>query len=130
MLTAELSSPPDRPLAVVGCILRGGGSRSRQNSPRTISSQRYRVESVAVGIPVARYPPHRSVRALISAYGSYLRYLAAKRDWGYGWSTRGWGIQRTAQRCIRVQGSRCFWLRQSKLRRQSRVTLSRKIPRR
>ena len=45
MLTAELSSPPDRPLAVVGCILRGGGSRSRQNSPRTVSSQRYRVES-------------------------------------------------------------------------------------
>jgi hypothetical protein len=28
--------------------------------------------SIAVGISVARYPPHRSVRALISAYGSYL----------------------------------------------------------
>ena len=27
---------------------------------------------VAVGIPVARYPPHGSVRALINAYGSYL----------------------------------------------------------
>ena len=27
---------------------------------------------VAVGIPVARHPPHRSVRALVSAYGSYL----------------------------------------------------------
>jgi len=28
--------------------------------------------SVAVGIPVAWYPPHGSVRALVSAYGSYL----------------------------------------------------------
>jgi isocitrate/isopropylmalate dehydrogenase len=27
---------------------------------------------IAVGIPVARYPPHRSGRALISASGSYL----------------------------------------------------------
>jgi hypothetical protein len=26
--------------------------------------------AVAVGIPVTRHPPHRSVRALISAYGS------------------------------------------------------------
>src|SRR5712692_2674533 len=29
-------------------------------------------EPVAVGIPVAWYPPHGSVRALVSAYGSYL----------------------------------------------------------
>ena len=28
---------------------------------------------VAVGIPVARYPPHRSVREYITSYGSYLR---------------------------------------------------------
>ena len=28
--------------------------------------------SVAVGIPVAWYPPHGSVHALVSAYGSYL----------------------------------------------------------
>src|SRR3974390_3881375 len=28
--------------------------------------------AIAVGIPVARHPPHRTVRALISAYGSYL----------------------------------------------------------
>jgi enediyne biosynthesis protein E4 len=28
---------------------------------------------IAVGIPVARYPPHRPVRALASAYGSYRR---------------------------------------------------------
>jgi hypothetical protein len=34
--------------------------------PRAI---RFRV-AVAVGIPVTRHPPHRSVRALISAYGS------------------------------------------------------------
>jgi DNA replication protein DnaC len=35
--------------------------------------------AVAVGIPVAWHPPHGSVRALISAYGSYLGYLAARR---------------------------------------------------
>ncbi len=35
--------------------------------------------AVAVGIRVAPYPPHRSVRALISAYGSCLGYMAAKR---------------------------------------------------
>src|SRR6202023_4261110 len=29
-------------------------------------------EEVAVGIPVARHPPRRSVRALVSAHGSYL----------------------------------------------------------
>ena len=37
---------------------------------------------IAVGIPVARYPPLRSVRALLSAYGSYLGWLAAKRTLG------------------------------------------------
>jgi hypothetical protein len=34
---------------------------------------------VAVGTSVARCPPHRSVRALASAYGSYLGWVAAKR---------------------------------------------------
>jgi hypothetical protein len=34
---------------------------------------------VAVGTSVARCPPHRSVRALVSAYGSYLGWMAAKR---------------------------------------------------
>jgi hypothetical protein len=28
------------------------------------------ISGIAVGIPIARYPPHGSVRALISAYGS------------------------------------------------------------
>jgi hypothetical protein len=37
---------------------------------------------VAVGISVARYPPHGSVRALTSAYGSYLGWLATKRSSG------------------------------------------------
>ena len=51
---------------------------------------------VAVGIPVARYPPHRSVRALLSAYGSYLRCVAANRSVGQGCNTRGGGSQRVA----------------------------------
>jgi hypothetical protein len=38
-------------------------------SPRGIAAP---TNWVAVGIPVTRHPPHRSVRALISAYGSYL----------------------------------------------------------
>ena len=41
-----------------------------------------RVIEIAVGIPVARYPPHRPVRALTSAYGSYLGWVAAKRALG------------------------------------------------
>jgi hypothetical protein len=35
--------------------------------------------TVTVGIPVVEYSPHRSVRALTSAFGSYLRYGAAWR---------------------------------------------------
>ena len=47
-------------------------------------AQTVKVNWVAVGIPVARYPPHRSVRALVSAYGSYLGCKAAKRAVGQG----------------------------------------------
>ncbi len=32
----------------------------------------WRNGQVAVGMPITQHPPHRSVRALISAYGSYL----------------------------------------------------------
>src|SRR5215472_3848865 len=39
---------------------------------------------VAVGTPVAQRPPRGSVRALISAHGSYRGYLASKRTMGYG----------------------------------------------
>jgi hypothetical protein len=35
---------------------------------------------VAVGTIIADRPPHRSVRALISAYGSYLGWLAASNQ--------------------------------------------------
>jgi len=38
--------------------------------------------AIAVGIPVARYPPHGPARALISACGSYLGCVAAKRTLG------------------------------------------------
>ena len=34
---------------------------------------------IAVGTPVARCPPHRPGRALISASGSYLGWITAKR---------------------------------------------------
>ena len=37
---------------------------------------------VAVGTPVAQRPPRGSVRALISAHGSYRGYLASKRTMG------------------------------------------------
>src|SRR5215831_16942312 len=66
--------------------------------------------AVAVGIPVARYPPHRSVRALLSAYGSYLRWVAANRSVGQGCNTRGGGSQRVAHGTIRSQVQRRRWL--------------------
>jgi hypothetical protein len=40
--------------------------------------------TVAVGTPVAQRSPRGSVRALISAHGSYHRYLASKRTRGCG----------------------------------------------
>ena len=72
----------------------------RRNSSRSRIPPRYpsfakvnqRV-AVAVGIPVTRYPPHRSVRALISAYGSYLGCMAANRSDGQGCTTCGAGNQ-------------------------------------
>src|SRR5215472_15191726 len=67
--------------------------------------------SIAVGIPGSQYPPHRSVRALSSAYGSYLGWLAAKRTPGQGWSTRGMGSQWPVNRRIRAQEGRCGWPR-------------------
>jgi hypothetical protein len=68
-------------------------------------------ETVAVGIPVTRYPPHRSVRALVSAYGSYLGCVAAKRSDGQGCSTCGAGSQRVASLRSRFQLRRWRWLR-------------------
>ena len=49
-----------------------------------------RFKPVAVGIPVTRHPPHRSVRALISAYGSSLRCWrpTARRTPPNPWHTR------------------------------------------
>ena len=49
------------------------------------------VELVAVGTSVTGRPPHRSVRAHFSAYGSYLRYLASKRAPGSGCRIRAEG---------------------------------------
>ena len=39
---------------------------------------------VAVGMPVARHPPHRSVHDGSPSYGSYLEYLASNRSHGRG----------------------------------------------
>ena len=50
--------------------------QSRCRLPSTNPS----IDEVAVGTIIADRPPHRSVRALISAYGSYLGYVAAKRS--------------------------------------------------
>src|SRR5215831_17519403 len=86
------------------------------------------IVAVAVGIPVARYPPHRSVRALLSAYGSYLRWVAANRSVGQGCNTRGGGSQRVAHGTIRSQGQRRRWLRWSSGVRHSRVNRVRKVP--
>ena len=45
--------------------------------------------TVAVGTSVTGCPPHRSVRAHFSAYGSYLGCLASNRTPGSGCSIRG-----------------------------------------
>jgi hypothetical protein len=42
------------------------------------------VMGVAVGMPVARHPPHRSVHDGSPSYGSYLEYLASNRSHGRG----------------------------------------------
>ena len=51
---------------------------------RIIDDVAYLCEGVAVGTPVAQRPPRGTVRALISAHGSYRGYLASKRTMGYG----------------------------------------------
>jgi hypothetical protein len=40
---------------------------------------------VAVGMPVTRHPPHRSVHDGSPSYGSDLEYLASNRSHGRGW---------------------------------------------
>jgi hypothetical protein len=60
-----------------------GALRVAGNSPgtRTVGvSLRGLVNAVAVGTIIADRPPAQTVRALISAYGSYLGYVAAKRS--------------------------------------------------
>ncbi len=44
---------------------------------------------IAVGTIIADCPPHGPGRALISASGSYLGRVAAKRASGKGWSACG-----------------------------------------
>ena len=54
------------------------------------AAHKSRSNPVAVGIPVTRHPPHRSVRALITAYGSSLRCWrqTARRTPPDPWHTR------------------------------------------
>jgi len=89
-----------------------------------------RRRAVAVGIPVARHPPHRSVRALLSAYGSYLGCMAANRSDGQGCSMRGAGNQYSASLPSQFQLRRWRWLRWRSCVRHSRVNRSRKVRRR
>jgi hypothetical protein len=49
------------------------------------------LRSVAVGTSLTERPPHRSVRAHSSAYGSYLGCLASNRTPGSGCRIRGRG---------------------------------------
>ncbi len=55
----------------------GKPTRGIRRPPRPVSESRHQ-RSVAVGTIVTDRPPHRSVRAHFSAYGSYLGYLASK----------------------------------------------------
>jgi hypothetical protein len=60
-----------------GDRMRGRGiAESDSNEPEMRSA----LAEVAVGTIIVHRPPHRSVRALVSAYGSYLGYMAAKRS--------------------------------------------------
>jgi len=53
-------------------LLSGPASRRVLFHPcASLSLHVHHVVKVAVGIPVSWYPPHGSVRALLSAYGSY-----------------------------------------------------------
>jgi hypothetical protein len=54
-------------------------------------------EIVAVGTPVSPTPPAQNRTCRITAYGSYLRYLASKRRLGCGWRTVTLGIQRATK---------------------------------
>ena len=63
---------------------------------------------IGVGIVIAHNPLRGPGRALISASGSYLGCLAAKRSAGYGWSTRGCGSQRSPNANVRIHENGCF----------------------
>ena len=60
------------------------GSPTLQPSGQVSESPFFDRRLVAVGTPVTRRPPHRSVRAHFSAYGSYLGCLASNRTPGSG----------------------------------------------
>src|SRR6266480_55611 len=57
LCSALLSGPASRRVLFHSCV--------------SLSLHVHHVVKVAVGIPVSWYPPHGSVRALLSAYGSY-----------------------------------------------------------
>ncbi len=58
-------------------------------------------------------PPHRSVRTLPGANGSYIRFRAEKRYSGCGWGTRGRGIRRTASMSVPAYRNRRTRLRRN-----------------
>src|SRR6266704_6844715 len=71
-------------------------------------------------------PPAQIPACGITALGSYLGCVAAKRASGNGCTMRVGGSQRVTMRFIRVQGSRDFWLRRRSAWYQCRVTWVRK----
>jgi hypothetical protein len=69
-------------LAVVKRTAQVRGFRSVSGYIQAVLTRDLRDSLVAVGTTISGRPPHRSVRAHFSAYGSYLGCLAAKRCWG------------------------------------------------
>ena len=76
------------------------------------------LEELCARIAVAE-PPSQNRTCGLPVYGSHLGCLTAKRCFGQGWRTRGWGSQESAIFVIRSQVVRSFWRRLSKRRHRS-----------
>ena len=77
---------------------------------------------------LSRHNPHRPGRALISASGSYLRWVAAKRASGReGAHAVEEAIAEPKRECVSMR-IRCVWLLRRILRHQSAITRSRNTP--
>src|SRR5216684_9206250 len=75
------------------CSRRIHDENRRQNQSRTSTNSQ--AARVAVGTPVDPAPPAQIRTGSITAYGSYLRYLASKRRLGCGCRILALGIHRS-----------------------------------